>query len=100
MNISQRSPVHVVYGGAHLFKYDTPEKLGKIAFSSFRTYASTPAELAKAFGLTGSDDLVNKVFERTQLKLETEPVEDFRIDFEDGYGVRPDDEEDQHAISA
>jgi citrate lyase beta subunit len=100
MNISQRTPVHVVYGGAHLFKYDTPQKLGKIAFSSFRTYASTPTELAKALGLAGSDDLINKTFERTQLKLETEPVEDFRIDFEDGYGVRPDDEEDQHAISA
>ncbi len=26
-----RSPVHVVYGGAHLFKAGTPEKLGKIA---------------------------------------------------------------------
>jgi hypothetical protein len=27
-------------------------------------------------------------------------VEDFRIDFEDGYGNRPDDEEDGHAVSA
>jgi hypothetical protein len=27
-------------------------------------------------------------------------VEDFRIDFEDGYGHRPDDEEDEHARSA
>ncbi len=26
-----------------------------------------------------------------------EPVEDFRIDFEDGYGIRPDAEEDGHA---
>jgi len=30
-------------------------------------------------------------------KLQREPVEDFRIDFEDGYGNRPDAEEDQHA---
>src|SRR6202163_1259901 len=28
--------------------------------------------------------------------VEREPVEDFRIDFEDGYGNRPDAEEDQH----
>jgi len=27
-------------------------------------------------------------------------VEDFRIDFEDGYGVRPDEEEDEHAAFA
>jgi len=32
-------------------------------------------------------------------KLEREPVEDFRIDFEDGYGNRPDAEEDGHAHS-
>jgi citrate lyase beta subunit len=33
-------------------------------------------------------------------KLGREPVEDFRIDFEDGYGNRPDDEEDGHAVAA
>ena len=33
-------------------------------------------------------------------KLRREPVEDFRIDFEDGYGNRPDDEEDGHAAAA
>src|SRR5256714_13305217 len=33
-------------------------------------------------------------------KLQREPVEDFRIDFEDGYGNRPDSEEDGHAESA
>ena len=33
-------------------------------------------------------------------KLEHEPVEDYRIDFEDGYGYRPDAEEDAHAIAA
>ena len=29
--------------------------------------------------------------------MQSAPVEDFRIDFEDGYGNRPDDEEDGHA---
>ncbi len=33
-------------------------------------------------------------------KLQREPVEDFRIDFEDGYGNRPDTEEDTHAVQA
>jgi hypothetical protein len=33
-------------------------------------------------------------------KLQREPVEDLRLDFEDGYGTRPDREEDGHAVSA
>ena len=30
-------------------------------------------------------------------KLKREPIEDYRLDFEDGYGTRPDAEEDGHA---
>jgi hypothetical protein len=33
-------------------------------------------------------------------KLQSEPIEDNRIDFEDGYGNRPDQEEDGHAAAA
>jgi len=40
------------------------------------------------------------IYNRVSEKLRREPVEDFRIDFEDGYGNRPDDEEDGHAASA
>ncbi len=39
-------------------------------------------------------DLAETVYARVVAKLEREPVEDFRIDFEDGYGTRPDAEED------
>jgi citrate lyase beta subunit len=38
------------------------------------------------------------VLERVREKLKREPVEDYRIDFEDGYGVRDDEEEDRHAV--
>ena len=100
MLFANREPVHVVYGGAHLFKHDTPQKLGRIALNSIETYALTPANLAEAMGLSGDDALIRKVFEGTRRKLATEPVEDFRIDFEDGYGIRPNDEEDAHAKSA
>src|SRR3954452_19881148 len=31
---------------------------------------------------------------RVRAKLATEPIEDLRVDFEDGYGVRDDDQED------
>src|SRR6185437_8193106 len=40
------------------------------------------------------------VYPRVLEKLKREAVEDFRIDFEDGYGNRPDAEEDGHAESA
>ena len=44
--------------------------------------------------------LAHTIYSRVQEKLKREPVEDFRIDFEDGYGNRPDAEEDGHAESA
>src|SRR6478672_633680 len=73
-----RQPVHTVYGGAHLFAADTAKKLGELALGA----------------------LAPKVMERVRDKLSREAVEDFRIDFEDGYGNRADDEEDGHAVQA
>ncbi|HEX8638297.1 MAG TPA: aldolase/citrate lyase family protein [Pyrinomonadaceae bacterium] len=125
-----RNPVHVVYGGAHLFTAETPRKLGKIALRSVETYAPNFAEFARAVWLAGADALPQfddaaqnlefeltenaekvksenlaawlawTVFNRVIEKLRTEAVEDFRIDFEDGYGFRPDEEEDAHCVSA
>jgi citrate lyase beta subunit len=93
-----RQPVHTVYGGAHLFSAETPKKLGELALKSLDTYAPDAATFAEAIGIRG--DLGGKVLERVKDKLKREPVEDFRIDFEDGYGNRSDDEEDGHAIQA
>ena len=42
----------------------------------------------------------NIIYDRIVEKLRREPVEDFRLDFEDGYGNRPDAEEDGHAAAA
>jgi hypothetical protein len=47
-----------------------------------------------------ANELAETVHARVAGKLEREPVEDFRIDFEDGYGFRPDEEEDAAADSA
>jgi citrate lyase beta subunit len=44
--------------------------------------------------------LASGVYPRLVDKLKREPVEDLRIDFEDGFGVRPDDEEDHVAARA
>ena len=94
----RRQPVHTVYGGAHLFKSDTAPRLGALALRSFQTYAPDSAAFAQILELP--DKLSGTIYERVREKLTREPVEDFRIDFEDGYGTRPDTEEDGHAVSA
>src|SRR5580658_571255 len=100
MNLeSERQPVHTVYGGAHLFKAETASNLGALALQTMRTYAPDPATFADCIGLGGEEELVRTVYQRTIAKLEREPVEDYRIDFEDGYGNRSDAEEDGHAVS-
>ncbi|HUF95233.1 MAG TPA: phosphoenolpyruvate kinase, partial [Acidimicrobiia bacterium] len=93
-----RQPVHTVYGGAHLFRADTAQKLGELALESFGEWCPAAENLAELVGLDG--DLASLVHSRVREKLEREPVEDFRLDFEDGYGNRPDSEEDGHARSA
>lgn len=94
----RRQPVHTVYGGAHLFKADTAARLGTLALRAFEEYAPTPADLAAAIGLR--EDLAATIHARVAERLRREPVEDFRADFEDGYGSRPDAEEDGHAAAA
>lgn len=122
-----RQPVHVVYGGAHLFSRGSAAKLGELALRNLDAYAPDPFIFARALGLPGSDKLARDevaaksryitdpdalrredphtwlaiaVYDRVRGKLEAEPVEDFRLDFEDGYGNRPDDEEDATAVAA
>ncbi len=126
----RRQPVHTVYGGAHLFKSDSAKRLGSLARRSLDQFAPDFLMFAKAIGLPGADQLpeslddandlisileaspdrmrrANKeawlahtIYKRVTEKLRHEPIEDFRIDFEDGYGNRPDEEEDGHAVSA
>ena len=126
----RRQPVHTVYGGAHLFKSDSAKRLGSLAQRSLDQFAPDFVAFARAIDLPGADELPASFEEATELvnylnnkpeharkekkaawlaytiyrrvtdKLVREPVEDFRIDFEDGYGNRPDEEEDGHAVSA
>ena len=126
----KRQPVHTVYGGAHLFKSDSAERLGALARRSLDQFAPDFFSFAKAIDLQGAEQLpespeqdagllseletdrehvrqankgawlAHSIYNRVAEKLRREPVEDFRIDFEDGYGNRPDAEEDGHAASA
>jgi HpcH/HpaI aldolase/citrate lyase family len=127
---SLRTPVHVVYGGANLYTADTPRKLGAIALKSLDKYAPNFVEFARAMWLPGADSLpiydgavenlefqiidneerakrenfaayfAWTIYNRTIEKLRREAIEDYRIDYEDGYGFRSDEEEDSHCISA
>ena len=94
-----RQPVHTVYGGAHLFKADSSSKLGVVALTTLDEYAPDAKTLATALNLAADVDATT-VRARIVEKLRREPVEDFRIDFEDGYGNRVEAEEDGHAASA
>ena len=84
---AERQPVHTVYGGAHLFRANTAAKLGELALRSLDTYAPDAGAFANAIGLTGDETEQVLIYERVRNKLEREPVEDFRIDFEDGTGL-------------
>lgn len=123
----QRQAVHTVYGGAQIFKADSALKIGMTALNSLHDNSENFVEFAKGIGLPGNErlpkskaqikvllvklkknpDAVRKsnepawlaytIYNRVVEKLQREPVEDFRIDFEDGYGNRSNEEEDKHA---
>ncbi|MGO8969340.1 MAG: DUF6986 family protein [Myxococcaceae bacterium] len=92
-----RRPVHVLYGGAHLFQSRSLGRIRDIARAALDSYAPDGTTFAWALGLSLAPDAATQLRKRVVEKLEREPVEDYRIDFEDGYGVRPDAEEDGHA---
>jgi citrate lyase beta subunit len=94
-----RQPVHTVFGGAHLFRAGVVDRFQALALESLATFAPDADALGAVFGLE-SGALANAVFARVREKLLREPIEDYRIDFEDGYGVRAGTEEDGHAVSA
>ena len=96
--------MHTVYGGAHRFRADTARRLGSLALAAMEEYAPDAATLAAALQIESASGegpaLAETIRSRILAKLHREPVEDFRIDFEDGYGTRPNAEEDGHAQSA
>ncbi|MEV6672569.1 aldolase/citrate lyase family protein [Streptomyces sp. NPDC051162] len=93
-----RQPVHTVYVPADVFAADTVRSWGAKALAALDAHAPDAAALAAVLGIP--DGLAGPVYERVRAKLEREPVEDLRIDFEDGYGPRPDAEEDAAAARA
>ncbi|WP_308015647.1 DUF6986 family protein [Streptomyces huiliensis] len=90
-----RQPVHTVYVPADAFAADTVRTWGERALAALDEHAPDADALSAALGVeTGT------VHDRVRAKLAREPVEDLRVDFEDGYGHRSDAEEDEAAARA
>ena len=96
--VAARQPVHTVYLPADRYAADTLERWRLEATAVLDRHAPTAEEFPEAFGIGAG--LAAQVHDRVRAKLEREPVEDLRVDFEDGYGDRGDDEEDLAAVTA
>ncbi|WAL94027.1 DUF6986 family protein [Streptomyces sp. Je 1-369] len=90
-----RQPVHTVYVPGERFAADSIRTWGDEALAMLDEHAPDAASFAAVLGL--GDDLAEAVYTRVRTKLEREPVEDLRIDFEDGYKGA---DEDQDAARA
>jgi len=81
-----RQPVHTVYVPADRYDADLVQSWGEQALQAAADHVDV---LRECLGEAAAD-LVPLV----EAKLRREPIEDLRIDFEDGYGIRPDHIED------
>ena len=95
---TERQPVHSFIEGAQHFRADTMAQLGARAREAIDRYAPAGDVLARAMMFSGRErGFADEVHRRVTRKLETEPIEDYRIDFEDGYGIHGDAAEDAEA---
>jgi citrate lyase beta subunit len=89
---AERQPVHTVYVPADRFDADLVARWGQEALDTLDAHGADDQQVAATLGLR--PELAGEVMARVRRKLEREPIEDLRVDFEDGYGSRPDTEED------
>ena len=92
---ADRQPVQSFIEGAQHFRADTIVSIRQGALDALSRFAPDGDTLAHAMVFNGRERAsADDVYRRVSRKLETEPVEDYRIDFEDGFGMPPDAEED------
>lgn len=97
------APVHVLYGGAHLFQRGTPAKLAARALETMDGYGvNNPQAFASLFGVDRDlSGLASTLAARVRAKISgPRAIEAMCIDFEDGFGVRTNEEEDEEATRA
>jgi citrate lyase beta subunit len=92
----RRQPVHTVYVAADRYTPELPAEWGRLALDVVAEHGGMAA-LCALVGL--DDELAAQVASRVETKLVDEPIEDLRLDFEDGYGSRGDAAEDADAVA-
>lgn len=91
-----RQPVHTVYMPAHRYAAGLAREWGAQAWAAVEAQGTDA--LLDAVGVRA--DLRDAVAAQVERKLATEPIEDLRIDLEDGYGTHPDADEDEVTAAA
>jgi citrate lyase beta subunit len=91
-------PVHTFIEGAQRFSFDVARRRAKDALHALDTFAPTGEVFGRAMGIADNPKL-GTIVSRVREKLDREPIEDYRIDFEDGFGVKTDAEEDHEVAS-
>ncbi|HET7928583.1 MAG TPA: aldolase/citrate lyase family protein [Actinomycetota bacterium] len=88
-------PLQTLYVPADRVTTTTTIEFGAEALRLLDAHAPDAASFESAFGVDAA--VAERTRARVRAKLERLPVEDLRVDFEDGYGARPDDEENRDA---
>ncbi|MEV4423237.1 aldolase, partial [Patulibacter sp. NPDC049589] len=91
-------PAHTVYVPADRAEPGVCGRWGREALAALDEHAPGPVSLATATGLPVAE--VDDAWPLLRATLERRPIEDLRLDLEDGYGPRPDDVEDADADAA
>ena len=91
----RRQPVHTVYVPADRYTPDLPHRWGEAALAAVEEHGGMDS-LARDLGLDRA--LAGQVADRVTHKLTSDPIEDLRLDFEDGYGDRGEATEDRDAV--
>lgn len=96
----RRQPVHTVYVPANRYAVTTPTDWGSAALAAAGSAGGLDAVAALVGADEGTDCAPDTLAALVDHKLRTEPIEDLRIDFEDGYGTFDDTTEDADVESA
>lgn len=103
---------HTFYGGAHLFRPNTLMRMAQVGQQGFEKFFPSPAALGDWYAQVFDDEAKNKgegclraalpnfcgktltqIHERLQALISERYIEDYRIDFEDGYGIHAQSDE-------
>ncbi len=93
-----RQPIHTCYIPADKFSRTVVDEWGQLALSTIENHAPTHEIFARV--IDADPKIVEEIWLRLIAKIKSEPIEDLRIDFEDGYGRRGDAEEEKDLQNA